>query len=137
MNIDVQWFDDSKLIVHTVYEGMWNFDDYLNASAKMAELMDGVDHKVDFIFEFRQLSIPGDMIGQFTRMQTSPHATHRNYGFSVLVGMPGILDTLLRVYSRVFMNRRKFARAGSVDEAVKIIREQKAAQPAAGSQSAP
>ncbi len=137
MNIDTQWYDDNKTIIRTIYEGIWAFDDYAIASAKMAELMDSVDHKVDFIFEFRQLSIPSDVMGQFTRMQTSPHATHRNYGFSVLVGLPGVLDTMLKIYSRVFMNRRKFARAGSVDEAVKLIDEQRTAQPAGKSQPTP
>jgi hypothetical protein len=126
MGIRVTWGDEVHQVVHVVYEHEWTIEDYQVSSEAMVALMDSVDHRVDFIYEFRETTIPRDVLSQFPKMQASRHPNHPNHGFIVLVGLHGLPEMILDVYSKLFMSRERFARAGSIEEAYAILHARRA-----------
>ena len=118
MSITVDWDSEVADTIHVTYHKDWSIHDYYDSSQQMIELMDSVDHKVDFIYEFKETVIPKGALSIFSEMQEkATHSEHPNHGFIMLVGLRGATDQLFQLYSRLFMDSERFARARSVPDA--------------------
>lgn len=120
MPIVVQYDNDYKTVIRYEFVGNWTWGDYGQAITEAHRLTDKFPHVVDLILDFsRSDSIPGYAM---TNVATSLGALSRKFRVTLIVSDSPYIDTLIKVYRRIFTSRdRGIVLVKSLAEARQIL----------------
>ena len=121
MPVTVEWDNEDKTIIR-VTMGEYTWDDIESSSRQEQEMLDGINHKVDFIVDITSTKIPKDVLANFQKFAAAPPYTHTNAGLVVIVGANRFHATITEIFGKVHKPLAdKLAMASTVEEAYEII----------------
>jgi hypothetical protein len=123
MSIKVTWDNAERTIICFDFEGRWDWDELYAASDQATEMLDSVDHMVDFIMDIRETQkIPKDFMSHAERIASGSHPRR---GMMVVVGANRLLRTVGSGLRRLFPDAtRNLVFAADLEEAEEIIADQ-------------
>ncbi len=66
MSVHVDWDNDEHTAILWMFVGRWTWGEYDDALNAINAMLEEVDHKVDFIYDVREMSIvPPDLVTRF------------------------------------------------------------------------
>ncbi len=93
MGINISWSSESKNIIHYVFEGRWDWNDFRHAIKDAADMIDTVNHPVDVIMDFSNASmLPNGAISQVKQAFSTPK--HPNINLTVIVGASAFIQSI-------------------------------------------
>jgi len=100
MGITVQWDNDEQTVIRYDFTNNWNWVEFQERVKEVFAMTASVDHTVDTISNFLPgANIPKDAFFQFRRaMVNAP----KNRGITVIVGASLLIQTLVKVFSRIY-----------------------------------
>ncbi len=124
MPLITEWDNDQKTILRVTYQPGWTWDEMEDNLPLEREFLDGVDHPVDVIADFRGTSLPPGAIARLPKIASSPPYTHPNSGIVIMVGSPAFMEEVVGIYRRVFGQAgAKLTMVHDLDEARAKINE--------------
>jgi hypothetical protein len=122
MTINVSWDSDQKTIIRWDFKGVWKWDDFNRAREKSFELMDTVDHIVDFMIDTRECSlVPHDLASRIKEIAYK-YPRHRNGGIKVVLGTDSYLQLFWNIFSAILPRNYRAYFASTPEEARDFIR---------------
>jgi hypothetical protein len=127
MSIKVAWDNADRTIISFDFDNRWDWDELYAASDQATEMLDSVDHMVDFIMDIRETVIPKDFMSHAERLASGSHPRR---GVMVVVGVNGLLRTVGSGLRRLFPDAtRNLVFAADVEEAYEVIEEKQMSRP--------
>jgi hypothetical protein len=122
MPVTVEWYNPEHNIIHFQFIAPWTWTDYGEADHHAREMMDTVQHKVEFILNFERMRhLPSN---SFLHLRRAANDVHRNQGMIVIIGVNVLVRTLGNVMEAVYPRIAKDRRlAADLQEAEHIIAE--------------
>jgi hypothetical protein len=122
MPITAEWDNEEKTLIRQTYSGRWTWDDVRMTIDKCQQMLDSVDHKVNFISDLRQSQtmLPPGATVQFSWL--SNYLRHPKMGKSVIVGA----SEFIRIFGGIFTSAHRgiaeqIIFASTLDEALAIL----------------
>ena len=126
MPVTVDWYDETRTILHYRFETPWTWSEYHAAIQAAWELAESVDHPTDTITDMRHSRVMPDNLFRNIRqtMVEIPESTQT----VVLVGTNMLMEALLGILRRLYPRQMgKFFTTETVEEARALIAERRAA----------
>ena len=103
MAITAEWDNEEKTIIRQTYVGYWTWDDIQGMVEACQQMLDSVDHKVNFISDLRQSQtmLPPGVTAQFSWLTN--YLRHPKMGKSVIVGA----SEFIRVFGNIFISAHR------------------------------
>ena len=102
-SISIGFTDDTQQCVHVIYGDGWDWPEFFATDETAKEMLNGLDHKADFILELASAALPKNVVGQFPKfVRGAASLTHANSRRVVIVGAsgPGVTYAVGRASSR-------------------------------------
>lgn len=121
MSIHVTWDNSEETILLWTFIGRWTWGEYDDALNQAAEMLDNVNHGVDFIYDAREMSIlPPDLITQFKRRYLNKHRNTRQF---LVVGVDSYLQLLWNTFTTLpYARHLRVLYFDTLDEARDFLR---------------
>jgi stage II sporulation SpoAA-like protein len=103
MVITAEWDNEEKTLIRQTYSGRWTWDDIRAMIETCQQMLDSVDHKVNFIGDLRQSQtmLPPSATVQFSWL--SNYLRHPKMGKSVIVGA----SEFIRIFGNMFISAHR------------------------------
>lgn len=120
MSVHVQWDSEEQTTIVWSFVGRWTWGEYDDALNAAAAMLDSVDHKVDYIFDVRHMSIlPPDLVTRFKAKYLKKPEKARYY---VAVGVDTYLQLVWNTFTDLpYAHHLKVAYADTFEEARAIL----------------
>jgi hypothetical protein len=118
LSIKAFWDNSDKSIIRYAYEGRWTMDEFNNVYTEARQLLDTVDHPVDFIIDVRSSPLIPD--GVLSRGRNVAFAPHPNEGRTIIVGANSFVRAMADIFQKIYGirgNRVPFLFATTLEEA--------------------
>ncbi len=124
MPISVTWDNPEHTVIHFTFDEHWTWDEYHVAASRISRMLEGVNHRVDLIIDFRTSHVPHNTIKQVESGSTL--FWHPQAGFGVLVGVKGFIRTLLMLFIHVYPDSEQWLLlAPTVEDARMMLSKQR------------
>lgn len=124
MAVKIVWDNDDKTVIRMEYTGRWKWEELYAATTQSHEMMDTVQHKVDFVHEWvRGAHVPANAL---VHSKNLIEKRHPNVGIVVLVWSNPLLKATWTAFSKVYSTLVKqytFIFASSIEEARAMLQE--------------
>ncbi len=126
MSIHVKWDNPEKTIILWTFIGRWAWGEYDDSLRESDRLLDSVNHRVDFLYDVREMSIlPPDLISQFKLRYLKKHVNTRLF---LAVGVDSYLQLLWNTFTALpYARHLRTQFFETLDEARQFSKEQNAA----------
>lgn len=125
MGIRIVWGDESKTIIHHVYDGSWTIEDYYNLINEHNRLLTELDHGIAIINDLRQSGAIPAGIGsavKFAARKAPP-----NEEIKIMVGGDRSIKTLIDLINMTAgTDVTELIYVATIEEAYAIIQENRA-----------
>ncbi|MGF1507443.1 MAG: hypothetical protein GYB64_16605 [Chloroflexi bacterium] len=102
MNVLITWDNDEKTIIRVTLKDGVTIDEMINNMSKTLELIDSVNHTVDYLLDFRLKRIPDRWLVRFPEIAGHPALTHENLGVQVVISNNRFVQRLSSIFTSVF-----------------------------------
>jgi len=133
MPITLQWADADKTAIVVGLEGKWTWEDYYRHEPDMLAMIEGVPHRVSYLFDMRHSTgTPPDTLSQLRSMVKRPDPQNFT-GHNIFIGaspfIKALSETFMKVYSKAepLEDYREYY-VESVPEALALIQRLEAAR---------
>lgn len=120
MSVHVQWDNEDRTIILWSFVGRWTWGEYEDALAAAVTMLDTVDHKVDYVYDVRLMSIlPPDVVTRFkTKYLKQPEKTGR----FIAVGVDDYLRLVWNTFTDLpYARHLRVDYADTLEDARKIL----------------
>ena len=121
MPILISWEDNDKTIIQVCFTGDWTWADFPPIRLKSIEMLNSVDHVVDFIADFRDVTRVAK--GAFSVGRSITNSRLKNEGIAVVVGTSPILRVLFHTFTNTYSaTRNRYFYTSTLEEAHILIK---------------
>lgn len=124
-SISIKFTDETQQCIHVIYDEGWDWYEFFETDETAKAMLNGLDHKADFILELASQVLPKNVMGQFPKfVRGAASLTHPNSRRVVIVGSSHHLTVLISVFQSVYPNasKRVFL-TETVEKAAQILSE--------------
>lgn len=128
MGIKVVWDNPERTIICFVFEGQWTWTEMQAARRQQHQMLEQVPHVVDVIMDFTQgRLLPQNPIAQLRQLSS---ARPVNTGIVILVGANPLIQTVARMYGRLYSGEQlRFDAVHTREQARSVSANHRAAYP--------
>lgn len=123
MAIIVTWYPDHKNIVYVRFETAWNWDDFYTMNEDFNALANSVSEPIAALIDVSHTSMPANFIAQLPKIASISNSERpTNLDLTVVVGLRGIIETAVSIFSRVYRQAAShLLMASNVEEGLATI----------------
>jgi hypothetical protein len=126
MAATVSWIDDDQTILSIRYDNPIQVEDILRALDQLTAQVETAPAPVDLIVDITAArGIPANMISSYPRLSQHPGISHPNVHRSYVVLENQALTSVIGIFDKLFA---KFQIVRTVEEALRLIHEERASQ---------
>lgn len=120
MSVHVQWDSEDQTTILWSFVGRWTWGEYEDALAIAITMMDSVDHRIDYIFDVRHMSIlPPDLVTRVKAKYLDQPAKIRHF---IAVGFDRDLQLVWDTFTALpYAQHLKAEYAESLEEARDLL----------------
>lgn len=103
MSIIVTWYPDYKNIIYVRFETDWSWDDFYTMNEDFNALANSVPEPIAALIDVSQTVMPANFIAQLPKIASISNSERpTNLDLTVVVGLRGIIETAVSIFSRVY-----------------------------------
>ena len=123
MSIIVTWYPDHKNIVYVRFETDWSWGDFYTMNEDFNALANSVPEPIAALIDVSQTNMPANFIAQLPKIASISNSERpTNLDLTVVVGLRGIIETAVSIFSRVYRQAAShLLMANTVDEGLMAI----------------
>lgn len=124
---ETRWADDTQTIILTTYNGRLTWDGVYDSLKDITALTRTVEHRVDFVGDFRQATPPP--LGNLIKFKPMYDDSPPNGGIGVAVGMVPFGKTMLNMFITLYakiVKQNITLFANDLEEAYRLIAKERA-----------
>ena len=123
MSVTVEWANPEKTILCFRISNPWTWEDYYNATDEAWDMMQTVDHIVDYVIDMTGTKIvPPNAMSHIRRRASR---THPHKGMGIFVGVSGFMKVIIDMIGNIIPTSKANVRTcTTLTEAYAIIAEE-------------
>lgn len=103
MSIIVTWYPDYKNIIYVRFETDWSWGDFYAMNEDFNALANSVPGPISALIDVSQTTMPANFIAQLPKIASISNSERpTNLDLTVIVGLRGIIETAVSIFSRVY-----------------------------------
>ncbi|MEO0563447.1 MAG: hypothetical protein AAF125_15160 [Chloroflexota bacterium] len=122
MSVRVEWLDTQQDILHFIFEGKWNWDEFYQTRDVSRTMIREVTHSVYVVLDFSDANVqlPKNLISNFRRL--AENRLSNTEQFYIISRRSTLAKTLINVVGRISQGKIPVVFVESMDNVKQLVR---------------
>jgi len=125
MPVTIDWFDAEKTAIVQTFVGDWTWEEHFEVIEEFREMMETVDHVVDYVANFEK--VQGVPKGTLTNFRNALKNSHPRTGMIVVISTNRFVNALLKTLTTLYnsVSNQGIYQVNTVEEAINLLEKRK------------